>query len=349
MPTKKVDYLAALLVNSSSVFYTEGKPIVKQLSSCVDPSLPLLSLQNSLGLEPETEGGDGAGAKDDEKLSNKQTAFVASAAALGAIVLAVAAFFGSKYAMKKRAGSSRSDQDNSSLYSNDNSSFTSRSRGIPGYETAAAPMDEDQYDDRARNSDYYGSQSEYPMTERDSMRDTMRDTYGKASTRPPTMPLPEPPEAYRDSYNSYGGAPLARANGQSSFYPTERSFVDTARSGSGSSVQSEMLDGTRRQSSVDIPLRDTWWKHASQWHQPGDHAGNQRGQSVMSDPVPKSGRVVTFDRPFSASTMSSLQTAEGGGFGSLGPFGNQHPFGNAPYNKPGKISGPYLQDNSLML
>lgn len=345
MPTKKVDHLAALIVNTSSVFYTEGKPIVKQLSGCVDGSLPLLSLQNSLGLEPESANDKGESGQDDEKLSNKQTALVASAAALGAIVLAVGAFFASKFAMSRRARSIRGDQDNTSRYSSGGSSFVSRGHHRPEYETAAAPF-EPSYDDRPRDSEYYGTQSEYPVTERDSMR----DTYGRASEAP-TIPLPEPPEAYRDSYASYSGAPLARSNGHSSYYPTERSFINTARSGSGSSVQSDMLGGTRRQSSVDIPMRDTWWKHASQWNQPAEPTEDVRGVSVMSDPVPQSGRVVTFDRPFSASTLSSLQTAQGvgGGFGSAGPFGNKHPFGRASHSKPAKISGPYLQDNSLML
>lgn len=343
MPTAKVNELSELITNSSSPFYTEGKPIIRQLSSCVDPSLPLLSLQNSLGLAPDADPDAANGENDEGRMSNKKTAFVASAAALGAIILAVGAFFGSKYAMNRKAESAHSQRDDESYHSGSSRSFTSRSQEIPGYDTAAAPME--QMGGLARDSEYYGSQSDYPVTERDDMR----DTYGRASTRPPTMPLPEPPEAYRDSYDSALAAPLVR-NGQSSFYPTERSFINTARSGSGSSVQSEVIGSGRRQSSVDIPIRDTWWKHASQWgHQAGE-VDNTRIQSVMSDPVPKSGRVISFDRPFSASSMSTLRTADGGAaFGSMGPFGNGNPFGNAPHGKPAKISGPYLQDNSLML
>lgn len=335
MPTNKVDHLAALLVNTSSVFYTQGKPITKQLSTCIDPSLPLLSLQNSLGLEASgaapAETGEAQG--DKGKMSNKQTAFVASAAALGAIVLAIGAFFGSRYAMKKRASSGESLQG--SRNSGSGSSFSSRRpyRNVPSYDDISAPMDRVSL---PRDSQYYGSQSDYPATERDMMRDSF-------DSRAPPTSLPDAPSVYRRSMNSERTNPLAR-NGESSYYPTERSFARTGPSGSGSSVQSEILGSQR--ASMEIPIRDTWWKHASQWNDPTGGGDPMRGYSVMSDPVPESGRIVTLgSRPFSASTYSTLRTPASSGYGN--PFGPTTPFGNN--NKPSKISAPYLQDNSLML
>ena len=349
MPSKKVDFLAALMANTSSELYTSKKPITKQLSTCIDPSLPLLTLQNSLGIDPS---GSSTAEEPDEnagKMSNKTTAFVASAAALGAIVLAVGAFFGSRYAIKKRKIAAE-DSLHGSRYSGSDASFSSppRHHDIPGFSSAAAPMDNcllsapmnENNNDYPRDSEFYGTQSDYPVTERDSMRDTY-------ASLPPTGPLPPPPEAYRQSTNSETIAPLAR-NGASSYYPTERSYRTTLRSGSGSSVQSEILGP--RQASMEIPIRDTWWKHASQWNDAGGHADAARGYSVMSDPAPKSGRIVTLERPFSASTYSTLRTADGGGFNSANPFSQATPFGRRwPSTKPSKISAPYLQDNSLML
>lgn len=348
MPSKKVDFLAALMANTSSELYTSKKPITKQLSTCIDPSLPLLTLQNSLGIDPS---GSSTAEEPDEnagKMSNKTTAFVASAAALGAIVLAVGAFFGSRYAIKKRKIAAE-DSLHGSRYSGSDSSFASPSqhRNLPAFSSAAAaPMDNDlraarmDEEDYARDSEYYGTQSDYPVTERDSMRDTY-------ASLPPTGPLPAPPEVHRQDRNCETIAPLAR-NGASSYYPTERSFRTTVRSGSGSSVQSEILG--MRQASMDVPIRDTWWKHASQWNDAGPQDEGARGYSVMSDPAPKSGRIVTLERPFSASTYSTLRTADGGSFNSANPFSHTTPFGQRlPSTKPSKISAPYLQDNSLML
>lgn len=223
MPTKKVDYLAALLVNRSSELYQSDSPIIKQLAGCIDPSLPVLSLQNSLGLDPSDSNptDDKGTAANTSKMSNKTTAFVASAAALGAIVVAVGAFFGSRYAMKKRAEAA-AGASQGSRSSGSGSSFSSRRqyRSGPDYGSAAAPMDQSDYQsDYPRDSEYYGTQSEYPVTERDSMR----DTYGSYASRPPTGPLPDPPEGYRQSFDSESRPPTGR-QGASSFYPTERSY-----------------------------------------------------------------------------------------------------------------------------
>lgn len=342
VPTKKVDHLAALLVNTSSKLYSSKQPVIKQLAGCIDPSLPLLSLQNSLGLDPTDEDPTAAhGTEKAGKMSNKTTAFVASAAALGAIVVAVGAFFASRYAMKKRAEAAASTSQRTR--SSGSSSQRQYASG-QNFDAAVTPMDHLDY-----SRDSYGAQSDYPVTERDSMRDTY-------ASRTPTRARADPPDEYRDSVYSDMSRPLDRQGG-SSYYPTERSYGQTARSrsrrsASGSSVQSEIL-GTRP-TSGEIPIRDTWWKHASQWNDPNGPEAHHRGHSVMSDPVPKSGRIVTLDRPFSASSYSTLRTADGaGGVGSFNqsnPFGYGTPFGHrVPSTKPRKISAPYLQDNSLML
>jgi hypothetical protein len=323
MPTKEVDPLAELLLNTSSIFYQDRKPVVRELARCVDPSLPLLSFHNALGLDDS----DGSDTYEDggPKMSSKTTGLVASAAALGAIVLGIAAFFGHKYAMKKRAEARHSQHSGEDEGGIDRHSNTSSFGGLgPGAESPSRPpvMDRDRL-----NSDYYGAPSDYPVTERpfSNLLASMAPVSSSLNTSLPT--------AYRQSGSSQfaGSSPSALPTSR----PAEPSGLNTVRSGSGSSVQSEMLGTRRRQSSMEIPIRPSWWKHASQWNDPSAPVHPDRDSEYI-DPMPATGRVVTFDRPYTVSSSYS-------GTSLARTDGRRRSKGIS------NISSPYLQDNSLML
>lgn len=283
-------------------------------------------------------------------MSNKKTAIVASAAALGAIVLGVGGFFGSRYALRKRAEARHSQQTGmEDDDGNDAPTFDGTSDSVqPGYKPLMVPPlqnnmqnsdlqpDPNQFSQRRQMPSEIASMSDYPVTERHMTDDFYNHT--PATTLPPTMPLPEPPAGYSSSPPPLPSSAAFRTT-QGTRMPESvpESYLDTFRSGSGSSVQSDMLDTRRRQSSMDLNIRNSWWKHASQWNDPGVVDSGIPDDVTVTEVQPNTGRVVTFERPYSGSSTYS----------TLRDFRNRSSRGKS--RGPSKISAPYLQDNSLML
>lgn len=314
-------------------------------AGAVDPSLAILSFWSG---KSEAQNGDSGVATPttDTKpgqLTQKKTAMIASAAALGAIVLGVAGFFGSRWYLQKKARESRMAQNHLRKGSG-NEEFSSfdaaRNRGI---------NDEEQEYIADGQPFMQGLPTPVrppmPFTPARSMAETIgsRYTQGDQNGR---MYGYSPPSGGTALQNPYGRSNLGQATpppvtGRSAPtgafpLPRDSSYVNTMRSGSGSSVQSDVLQTRRRASSLDLadPGRNTWWRHESQWGPP--ETAQPAVPAASSLPEPRySGRPPEY-RPYSTSssrysTMRRPTLQRGRDVRS------------------DSISAPYLQDNSLML
>ena len=416
IPTLQVDPLAALIVNRSSVFYHSKRELTKQLAGSVDPVLPILSFYGLTAEQEDATGGNGgAAAQETATLSNKKTALIASAAALGAIILGVGGFFASRYAMRKRKEFKHSQQGGSQGYGGDDDgeNMQETARGIqPGFQPLVLPPNryrnppksaEDPDPEGQEDALDRDSLSQYPVTERHQTEDFYNSAPAASFPNESSMPMPVPmsvpvpvpmpipaaalmatPSRGDDGRQLFDTGPLsppvpdsaypfphqrpslgpAQHPQSSAFYPmsstpgansppVNQSYLDTVRSGSGSSVQSEMLHTRRRVSSMDIPIRNTWWKHQSQWENPTQGQGASSGSPPLpalppqSQPLQPLPSYLRESRPYSgSSTYSTLRNFNGPpGFPSSQPGTLKR--GHRRTST--KISTPFLQDNSLML
>lgn len=184
-----------------------------------------------------------------------------------------------------------------------------------------------------------------------SRGDDGRQLFDGGSLSPPVpdsaYPFPHQRPSPGQQPQSSAFYPMSSTPGVSS-PPVNQSYLDTVRSGSGSSVQSEMLHTRRRVSSMDIPIRNTWWKHQSQWENPAQGQGSSGSPPLPSLPPPgPQPSHLRESRPYSgSSTYSTLRNFNGPpGFPSSQPGTLKR--GHKRTST--KISTPFLQDNSLML
>lgn len=336
----QVDPLAALLVNTSSTFYNTKASITKQLAQSVDPSLPLLSFWGSREAEPQVTEASAAPAEP-ETLSSKKTAIIASAAALGAILLGVGGFFSSRLYLRHRAETRRSQQE---LEEAAVAGTHYDEAPSPDFGPAFRPMSEAQMPVSDPFADYNqrDSMSQYPVTEGHQTEDVYNTASaatvaGAALGRPDngrplfdSPPLPDTANPFphqRGLSNQLGNA----------------SFVDARHSGSGSSVQSAMLHSRRRMSSMDFALRDKWVQRSSQWDQASGRGAVGQAMIQPVQPLAYFGKS-RDSRPYSASSTYSAP--------NFGVFDSRPgTLRNPKRHTSGKISvsRPFVQDNSLML
>ena len=297
-----------------------------------DASLPLLSFWGSRE-EDSTQDNDGTGpAAQETTLSSKKTAIIASAAALGAILLGVGAFFSTRLYMRRRAELRRSQQEQEQAVAG----AEYMSEHSPDFQSGFRPLSlqsrprSDPFDDFNQRD----SVSQYPVTERHQTEDfyntapaaTMAGAMGLADNGRPLFDSPPLPDT-ANPFPHQRGVPEQQQ---------DVSFIDARKSGSGSSVQSAMLHNRRRMSSMDFAPRDTWYKHSSQWD-PGHPPPTQ--QAMIQPVQPAFANRPRESRPYSASSTYSAPHNFGGFASQPGTL------------RKGKlsVSAPYLQDNSLML
>lgn len=280
---------------------------------------------------------------------------VASAAALGAIVFGVGGFFGSRYALRKRAERRYSKESRESGQGHGPDDQQGRAQGLRG----PSPIFDDPYvaSPNAPGSDVhwptFAGSEEATSTRRPTSYDaasgfsgSSKDFYNQmpASTMAAIAPMQHPRES--------PSAGFSQPSDHQRRISPERSYLDTIRSGSGSSVQSEVL--RRRASSVDLMNAGdgAWWKRQSQWE--GGSLPRESGSHhpPLLDPGQLSRRPASF---------------ASGSFYSAGTFQNPGMFQQQPIVKSTgpaerlalpkgartvharEISAPYLQDNSVGL
>ena len=302
--------------------------------------LPVLAY-HSLGDTTAGSSADNGGSTDAQgtsQLSNKKTAMVASAAALGAILLGVGGFFGSRYALRKRSEYKSSQQSDSTTRAA-GSSMQEGSQGVRPMNDLSNYSPTSTSESRSR---YPGNEG-YPYIA--SAHPAGPNNAGEAPAAKSETPRNGDDERMLFDYRS---PPLTQASTPPSVrasqvhYP-DQSYLNTIRSASGSSVQSELLP--KRFSSVDFenPHGD-WWMRKSQW----DGVG-------LPQPVPPV--VQEHDqllRPYSANADSVYSTnvrrhsSDGRWDNSARPLA-QHVQRQSRSINTRDISAPYLQDNSLML
>lgn len=330
------------MVDPESKFYNTKAEITKQLAKSVDASLPLLSFWGSR--EDQTQDNAGTAAPADETvMSSKKTAIIASAAALGAILLGVGGFFSTRLYLRRRAEARRSQQEaQEDAVAGANYVEAPSPDFGPGYGPMSAverPMSNFFAGDIQRDS-----MSQYPVTERHQTEDfyntapaaTVAGGVARADDGRPLFDSPPLPDT-ANPFPHQRGLPEAAT----------QSFIDARRSGSGSSVQSAMLQNRRRMSSMDFAPRATWYQRSSQWDGPPPAGQVLPSQQAMIQPV----QPLAFtnkpreSRPYSASsTYSTVRDFPG--------FASQPGTLRKPRrHTSGKVSvsGVVLQDNSLML
>lgn len=303
----------------------------------MDASLPLLSFWGSREEESTQDNAGNGAIASDATLSSKKTAIIASAAALGAILLGVGAFFSTRLYLRRKAELRRSQQEQETAVDGARYMREGPSDLQPGFRPLSLqsrPIS-DPFDDYNQRD----SLSQYPVTERHQTEDfynqapaaTVAGAPGLADNGRPLFDSPPLP----DTANPF---PHQRNLPQQQ----EQSFIDARRSGSGSSVQSAMLHNRRRMSSMDFAPRDTWWKRSSQF----DPNALPQQQAMIQPVRPLGAQAVRESRPYSASSTYSTPQ-HFGGFqsqpGTLSRKAKRHTAGKI------SVSAPYLQDNSLML
>jgi len=305
--------------------------------------LPLLAYYSYRG---QQEDEDKPKSKEEEEgagttqMSNKKTALVASAAALGAILLGVGGFFASRYALRKKKEARYSDQDNQ----NNQQDPQGGARGLRGDSPSPEPMAgvfNSPVQSPRRSSVY----SAYNPHERYPDEDENDDFYNNQ----PATSMPSQGDDGRSLFDS----PLDVGPGASAPYQSPPN-LDTMKSASGSSVQSELL--RKRYSSVDFgqPHRqsDDWWQRRSQWDNSAAPPMPQNRGPTQPHPGPAPAYEPP-DRPFSGASVSvySAHTLRHPGTGQWSTnYGRQseHYIPRQSRNvHPSSISAPYLQDNSL--
>lgn len=340
---------------------------MRSKAAAIDASLPILSFYSAGAEEDSLQQGTPKHAQPEgtNTMSNKKTAIVASAAALGAIVLGVGGFFASKYALKKR-DEARRDQARLAEVGEDFASSDAQ-------RYAQGLRDADDYDDYGSIPpsnpsllptsvhDVDAASAMYPHTvgtkqlDDDPYRYTGRgDEFYNTAPTGTTQTTPTRGDDGRTLFDADSPplpvtAPLAMPVPGNAIQALPRredvhkSYLDTARSGSGSSVQSEVLHSGRRASSVDLadPGRATWWKHASQWG-----LGAAPTTAGLANPAPTTAGLSVGDarqRHHYQRHLSDVSSA----YSTLRPLQGHDRHKRAASG--GAISNPYLQDNSLML
>ena len=307
-------------------------------ANAVDSSLPILSFWSSKNEAQNSEDGSAApvGTEAEKTMTTKKTALIASSAALAAIVLGVAGFFGSRFYLRKKARDAH--RRRGSVAVNHRSEEFASADAAVGFNPddraeelmTGHPTMQNAYQGNGQwppsyNGAYAGTpgQAGPPMTGR-SMAQTPKSAYPLPSGRR----TPGRGDDGRTLFEDASPEALATAAIPNGSYPD--GYMNTMRSGSGSSVQSDVLQTRRRQSSLELadPGRSTWWRHESQWGPP-ETAGarSTRGPETM-DPRPYSEASSNY------STVRKPTFTQGHGQARL---------------RNESISMPYLQDNSLML
>ena len=261
---------------------------------------------------------------------------VASAAALGAILLGVGGFFGSRYALRKHS-EYRSQQSRST-----GGDTSSMQEGPLGH-VAALPLSSYSPTGSSGSRSRYPIDEIYPQSQGQDPESASHDIFPAVIGPPGHGDDGRVLFDYRSPDLQGAMTPLhARA---SPINNPDQLNMNTVRSGSGSSVQSELL--RKRFSSVDFdnPHGD-WWMRKSQW--------DGAGPTQMDFPIPPSQDPEMPLRPYSANADSvySANVARNPDSGQWDNFARPslpHIRRQSRVVHPNDISAPYLQDNSLML